>query len=236
MSNRMQRRQAETVLRPAWARFVAAVHVFSLTAIMAACAPGDTEPPAPTAASTSSSSPSAAGDSTSPSPPLEPTQEALEDTMPTGFFSLGTSDAAVFRDGHVLGLELQEVLIEDRSDGQRVILNFNRDGGTSGSGEIELWASAVEEAISEGPSPVIPMDGEFLLQVSIPGASPLLDEPAPDVALPRGGVVEDVAMTGAFTGFEGGGSLYLGLSSTDVEYCLSSSVDPSRVVIDIRFE
>ena len=63
---------------------------------------------------------------------------------------------------------------------------------------------------------------------------PLHDRPPPDVTVPQGGIVEDVAMTGAFAGFESGGGLYLGLGTTEAEYRLTSSSDPYQVVIDIR--
>lgn len=224
----MQRSRARTAKRTSWGRSAGAVLAFALIVVLVGCSPGEMESPAPTTTS-------ATNGTTTQSPLPEPTQEeVLEDTMPTDFFSLGAGADAVFRDGDVTGLELQEVLIEGDEDGQRVTVNFTRSGGASESDEIELWAAPVEQARHEGTGEAIPMDGQFLLQISIPGAWPQHDSPPPDVTVPRGGIVEDVAMTGAFAGFESGGALYLGLGTTEAEYRLTSGSDPYHVVIDIR--
>src|SRR5690625_1498121 len=155
-------------------------------------------------------------------------QSLRVNVMPTGFFRLDPGDEAVFRDGDTIGLRLEEVLVEDHEDTQHVVLNFSRRTIASGSDGIELWATPVEQAHADGSGAVIPMDGQVLLQVSVPGAQPRPDMTAPDVTVSPGGLVDDLVMTGAFTGFEGGGALYIGLSSTDAEYRLSSSDDRSE--------
>lgn len=210
------------------ARFGGVALALGLMVVSVACTPDHAGPATPSTdsatshLSTSSATPSAVHD------------DALEETMPSGFFRLDPGDEAVFRDGDVTGLHLEEVRVEGPDNTQRVTLSFDRRAIASGSEGIELWAAPVEQARAEGSGTEIPMDGQFLLQVSVPGAEPRPDMTAPDVTVPPGGLVEDVAMTGAFTGFEGGGALYIGLRSVDVEYRLSSSEDPYQVIIELR--
>ena len=164
----------------------------------------------------------------SPSGPAE--DETIEDTLPTGFFSMNEGEEVLFRDGGVFGLVPEQIRIESHDDFERVVVDFTRIQEASSSGQIELWVVPAEEARADGSGEIIPMDGEFLLGISIPGLSPRLDGPLPDVTVLEDGIVRDVA----HTGFEGGGGLYLGLSSSATEYRLSSTNDPYRVMVDVR--
>ena len=164
----------------------------------------------------------------SPSGPAE--DETIEDTLPTGFFSMNEGDEVLFRDGDVFGLVPERIWIEEHDDFERVVVDFTHTGSDDGTGRIELGVGAAEEARADGSGEIIPMDGEFLLGISIPGLSPRLDGPLPDVTVLEDGIVRDVA----HTGFEGGGGLYLGLSSSETEYRLSSTNDPYQVMIDVR--
>lgn len=150
--------------------------------------------------------------------------------MPTGFFSMELGDDAVFRDGDILGLVPERIRVEEHDEAERVIVDFARTGSYGGSEGIELWSLPVDEAHAEGSGELIPMDGALLLSISIPGAFPRTEGPLPDVSVLADGLVRDVE----YTGFEGGGVLYLGLSSGETEYRLSSKNNPYQVIIDVR--
>src|SRR5690606_25573551 len=154
----------------------------------------------------------------------------VADSLPGGFFSMRPGAGALFQHGDIAGLVPQLIEVERHTGFERLIMSFLRIEGTSGSGQIELWVEPVAEARADGSSAPMPMEGDFLLAISMPGTSPRLEGPLPDVATLEDGVIEDVA----YTGFEGGGTLYIGLTAAEAEYRLSTASDPYQVVIDVR--
>lgn len=93
-----------------------------------------------------------------------------------------------------------------------------------------MWVAPVEEAVAEGSLEPIPLDGRFLLAVSIPGTTPRPDGELPAITVEPDGLVQDVA----YTGGEGGANVLLGLRSSHAAYRIASTNDPYEVLIDVR--
>lgn len=117
----------------------------------------------------------------------------------------------------------EHLRVEERADGDRVVLTF-RGRGTAG------WtAKYVEQAVLDGSGRVVDLDAGTVLGIAVFGTPTRPSDRVRRVPTAVGGEVADVFVGAAW---EGVTQVFLGLKGGRSPYRISTLSSPSRLVVD----
>lgn len=125
-------------------------------------------------------------------------------------------------------LGFTDISVEAGEGFDRIVMELNQEG-TPG-----WFANYVDEPVMDGSGEIADLDGQAVLDIYASGTTwPVKGYySGPDhVAVPDGGVVEDVFVVGTF---EGNTQVLVGLEGDAAPFRVFTLTDPTRLVVDVK--